>query len=525
MPHTEARKDAGGHRCMTAGATQRRAGSTKASDLGARDGRPGPWAPLRTGERVTRVSETRRRSAGPAGDGPPRAASAVPTLQLSFRETFGRYELVERLGVGGMAEIWKANAEGARGFSRTFVVKRILPEHAHSPYFLSLFEDEARLVGQLYHPNIVQVYEFGVVAGSPYLAMEYLDGVDLGHVLSSLMARDEVMAPSTAAFIALEIAKALGYAHTRLDAHGQPLQVVHRDVSPENIMLVADGQVKLLDFGIALSAGRSAQSITQTRTFKGKMAYGSPEQVAGRALDGRSDVFSLGIVLWEMLTSRRLFGADSHANMALRILEAESPAPSTISLDVPPALDAVVRRALARDPAARFPSAQAMVVALEDVLRADPVDPADLRHLAERAPRPGPLAGQTTGLNARRVLTAPRFETLNISRPDETTAIVAGPRPRRASRTLVFFLAFGVALLGGPSTLTWLESLDLPHTIARLVSRAQPRTASPAEAPGQGASRSGKSKTSRGTSPVITPLASSPLHTSALAPTVPDGAH
>lgn len=302
-----------------------------------------------------------------------------------FHERFGRYLLQEKLGSGGMAEVWKAVAEGAQGFRRVFVIKRILPAFASSPYFVSLFADEAKLSAMLHHPNLVQVYEFGVVAGIHYLSMDYLDGMDLASVLTQLSRRGERMAPSTAAFVAQQIAHGLAYAHTACDAEGRPLHLVHRDVSPENVMLLDAGTVKLFDFGIALSDQRLASSVTQGKVLKGKLGYTSPEQVTGRPLDGRSDIFSLGVVMWEMLTCRRLFAGEDDARTLYNVLERPITPPSKIAPNVPKAFDAVVLRALARNPADRYPTADHLAEDLDEVLRVVSHHRTDIPRLLQHA--------------------------------------------------------------------------------------------------------------------------------------------
>jgi serine/threonine protein kinase len=303
---------------------------------------------------------------------------------MTFQERFGRYLLLEKLGSGGMAEVFKAVAEGAQGFRRVFVVKRILPAFASSPYFVSLFADEAKLSAMLHHPNLVQVYEFGAVSGIHYLSMEYLDGMDLASVLTKLSRKGERLSPSTAAFVAQQVAHGLAYAHAARDEKGQPLHLVHRDVSPENIMLLEAGTVKLFDFGIALSDQRLASSVTQGKVLKGKLGYTSPEQVTGRPLDGRSDIFSLGVVMWEMLTCRRLFAGEDDARTLYNVLERPITPPSKISPDVPKAFDAVVLRALARNPADRYPTADHLAEDLDEVLRVVSHHRTDIPHLLER---------------------------------------------------------------------------------------------------------------------------------------------
>ncbi|MCG5053284.1 MAG: serine/threonine protein kinase [Myxococcales bacterium] len=314
------------------------------------------------------------------------APTAAAPASGSFASQFGRYWLLERLGRGGMAEVWKACVGDVKNPEGFLVIKKILPQFARSAYFVSLFRDESRLSARLTHPNVVRVYGRGVIGGIDYLAMEHLDGVDLGTILVRLRRLNGKVPPSVAAFIACEVARALAYAHKLCDESGEPMNLIHRDVSPENIMLLRDGRVKLLDFGIALFDQRSPRSITQAKTFKGKAAYSSPEQVAGDIIDDRSDVFSLGVVMWEMLTGQRLFGGGDHATTVSRLMRAEIPPVSRFAPTVFPTLEVVVQRALSRSLGRRYQSAHAMVKDLEAILIAHPLDAQQLHKTIEGAP-------------------------------------------------------------------------------------------------------------------------------------------
>src|SRR4051794_26023951 len=203
-------------------------------------------------------------------------------------ESFGRYRLVERLGTGGMAHVFRAVVDGE--FQRPLVIKRILPEVSGHPDFVRLLQDEARLSARLDHRAIVRVYELGCVANEHFLAMEFVDGPDLASLLSALGRLDRKLDPSLACYLMYEVASALAYAHS--------LEIIHRDVSPSNILVSKSGAVKLCDFGIAKAAGGIRNDKTRTGVVKGKVSYMSPEQADARQLDPRSDLFSLGIVFW-----------------------------------------------------------------------------------------------------------------------------------------------------------------------------------------------------------------------------------
>ena len=277
--------------------------------------------------------------------------------QLAQPIPFARYRLVERIGHGGMATVYRATIAGPAGFARDIVVKMMLPQLADNPEFVEMFMNEAKLAARLAHPNIAQVHELGIVEGTVFIAMEFVDGIDLAELLAQLGEKDTRLPVSAACFIAREIVDALAYAHTSQN-------LVHRDVSPSNVMLGRDGSVKLVDFGIAKLIDEGAFQRTNTGTLKGKYGYMSPEQAAGRSVDHRSDIFSAGIVLHEMLTGRRLFKGESDLETLRRVSETRVAPPSYAHASVPPELDAIVLKALAKEPSDRFQSAREMSEAL-----------------------------------------------------------------------------------------------------------------------------------------------------------------
>jgi serine/threonine protein kinase len=286
------------------------------------------------------------------------------------QRSFGRYTLLERIGAGGMAEVFRAVARGAEGFERTLVVKRIRADQSASPTFVEMFVNEARISALLDHPNIVQTYDFGQVDGCYFLTMEYLRGRDFGAVLRRLRSGGELLDPALAAFVAAEVANGLAYAHALCGPGGEQLDIVHRDVSPANIMLLRSGGVKLVDFGVAKIHGDLQRGEdTATGVCKGKLPYLSPEQLRELPLDGRTDVFALGVVLWEALTGRRLFLDKNDYQTMQNVAERPIPPPSTLRPDTPTALDFVVVRALERDPGRRYPSARAMAEDLHNVVQ------------------------------------------------------------------------------------------------------------------------------------------------------------
>ncbi len=276
---------------------------------------------------------------------------------------FGSYLLTECVGQGGMAVVYKATRHGPNGFQKTVVVKAMLPALTSQREFVAMFSGEARLMAQLTHPNIVQVHDYGVVDGIPYLAMEYLPGRNLSQLRAAVAARGMRMPVGCALAIARDVCHGLGYAHDFVDRDGKRRQIIHRDISPSNVMVCRDGSVKLLDFGVAKIIGEFDHDVTQS--FKGKYAYMSPEQVSHRPIDRRADVFAAGIVLHELLSGKRLFAAPTELETLQRVAAAQVVAPSVDNRDVPRALDAIVKKALAREPADRYASGTELAEALE----------------------------------------------------------------------------------------------------------------------------------------------------------------
>ena len=282
---------------------------------------------------------------------------------LSMQEEFGRYTLVKRLAVGGMAEIFLASLHGDAGFVKKVVVKRILPHLGADADFVKMFIDEANLAARLTHPNIVQVFDFGSIANSYFIAMECIEGVDMHTLMRTAQKRQRTLSPAEVAVLGEGIARGLAYTHNLTDESGQPMGIVHRDVSPHNLMLSTAGDPKVMDFGIAKAAARLSR--TATGTIKGKLAYMAPEQAAGQSATKHSDQFALGVMLWECLTGRRLFVGDSEVSLMQTVLGCNVPLVTNIRPDVPQGLADVVMRALQKDPAERFADLSDMEEALE----------------------------------------------------------------------------------------------------------------------------------------------------------------
>jgi serine/threonine-protein kinase len=280
---------------------------------------------------------------------------------------FGKYELLAKLARGGMAQTYRAQMRGEAGVVKPVVIKRVLSAYTDDKKFIESFIQEARISATMSHSNIAQVFDFGRAEGEYFLAMEYVHGTDLGRVLKAAKAKGFWHLPmAVASFVALEMAKGLHYAHTRMGPDGQPLDLVHRDVSPENVLLSWDGEVKLIDFGVA-KARMAGRHQTEAGTVKGKYSYFSPEQARGEDIDGRTDIFATGVVLYRMLGGRNPF--EGNMQKALyALVHGNYPPLSTLNPAVPADLVAVVERAMAPDLNERFPDAAALADALSTFL-------------------------------------------------------------------------------------------------------------------------------------------------------------
>ena len=291
-------------------------------------------------------------------------AAAVPS---SGPDRFGQYEVLERIASGGMAELYKAKRTGVEGFQKIVAIKKILPHLADDEEFVTMFADEAKLAAQLNHPNIIHIYDLGKIqAGGYFIAMEYVDGRDLRAIQTAGGDMGVPLPVPLAVYVASKVASALDYAHRRRDAEGHELNIVHRDVSPQNILISYEGDIKLCDFGIAKAASKASK--TQSGALKGKIQYMSPEQAWGKPIDRRSDLFSLGVVLHELLTGERLFRGDTDMNVLEKVRAADVPPPSRANPEVPHNLDAVVLKALAKEPDDRYANASDLLRDLDSVL-------------------------------------------------------------------------------------------------------------------------------------------------------------
>lgn len=285
------------------------------------------------------------------------------SAQLGPGDLIGKYRIVRDVGIGGMAQVFLAQREGPEGFAKPYVIKRILPEYSQDEQFAQMFVVEAKVAAMMHHPNIVHVFDFEIEDGNYYLVMEYVAGASLANIMRANRRRGTPLGPHIAVEIGAAVAHALAYAHELSLPDGKPLELVHRDISPGNVLISRDGAVKLADFGVV----KTAMTGTVVGVVNGKWSYMSPEQITGQAIDQRSDLFSLGIVLYEVITGQRLFRAENPAATASRVLNMPIRRPSTIMPDLDPRLDHIIMTMLERDPQRRYHTAAALAADLEAV--------------------------------------------------------------------------------------------------------------------------------------------------------------
>jgi len=269
-----------------------------------------------------------------------------------------RYRVIEKLESGGMAEVFRAESEGLQGFRKGVAIKRVLPHLSSKKKFISMFLDEARLSAQLSHSNCVQVFDIGVGDSAYFIVMEFVDGGNLKSIIEHIKKTGKDFPVEAAVHISLEICKGLAYAHELTDSNGVPLHIVHRDMSPPNVLITKHGEVKIVDFGLAKANSQLEKS--EPGIIKGKFSYLAPEAAMAQEVDARTDIFAVGIILWELLAGQRLFLGDTDFQTVKKVQAAVVPSISQINKKVPPELEKIVVRALARDPAQRYPTARTL---------------------------------------------------------------------------------------------------------------------------------------------------------------------
>ncbi len=280
----------------------------------------------------------------------------------------GKYILLDQLAVGGMAELYRAMITSVQGFEKLIAIKKILPHLATEEYLVSSFIDEAKLAALLHHQNIVQIYDFGSLDGTYFIAMEYILGKDCRIISSIAKEKNTPLGLPNALLIVSRICAGLDYAHKLKDFQGKPLNIIHRDISPQNILITYEGDVKIVDFGIAKAASQNTR--TQMGMIKGKVAYMSPEQAAGKAINHRSDIFSCGIILYELITGKRMFSGDT-MHILSNVIEANFAKPDELQKDLPQQLIEVFNRALQKDPEDRYQTCGEMLNDLEKCMQLD----------------------------------------------------------------------------------------------------------------------------------------------------------
>ncbi|MEM9728347.1 MAG: serine/threonine-protein kinase [Myxococcota bacterium] len=372
---------------------------------------------------------------------------------------FGPYALNRRLAVGGMAEVFSATVRGEGGFEKQVALKRIHEHLSTDEQFVSMLISEAKLCASLHHKNIVQTFDLGCIDGAHFIVMEEVDGFDLGLVTATMRAREMRIPWSVSAHIVAEVCRGLGYAHQHEDDEGNPLCIVHRDVSPQNILLSLYGEVKVADFGIAKSMARVSDP--EAGIIKGKYFYMSPEQAWGDPLAAATDVFSAGVVLWELLVGRGLRESKTVAGLLDEVRERPVPLPSSERPELPSAFDEIVRRATAMEPSERYADADEMADALDQVaLQLDAEPGARLRSfLLDLKPDTTPELPAVVPATRDRISTLPPGEpitppgaTVRFSLDDGQPTVAGRRSPRSAPRVWVGWLAvaaaFGAAALG-----------------------------------------------------------------------------
>ena len=278
---------------------------------------------------------------------------------------FGKYQLLDKIASGGMAELFRAKLTGVQGFEKLIAVKKILPNLSREANLVKAFIDEAKLAALLHHENIIQIYDFGSMDDQYFIAMEYLFGKDLRTITRTAGSKELALGMENILYIVSRICAGLDYSHHLRDLQGKPLNIIHRDINPQNILITYEGQVKIIDFGIAKAASHNTQ--TRENLIKGKLAYMSPEQANGQKIDHRSDIFSTGIILYELLAARRMFSGETMHVLSL-VREAQYDPPEEVIPDLPSKLNAILSRALAKDPDERYQSAGEMLADIEEFM-------------------------------------------------------------------------------------------------------------------------------------------------------------
>lgn len=371
----------------------------------------------------------------------------------------GRYLLYGEIAAGGMATVHFGRLSGPVGFSRTVAIKRLHPQFAKDPEFVTMFLDEARLCGRIRHPNVVPTLDVVTTEGEVFIVMEYVAGEALSKLLKTAWAKGLAVPPRIAATVVSSVLHGLHAAHQTRDEQGRELGIVHRDVSPQNVLVGVDGAARVLDFGVAKAAGRL--QTTRDGQVKGKIAYMPPEQLSGASVSRQTDIYAAAVVLWEILAGRRLFDGETEALVLVRALEGKIDPPSMYNPAVGGEVDAVVLKGLARDPRTRYETAREMALAIEQTIGlASPyevgegVEAVATEELARRGARIAEIESASVGASVPRIGLAAsppepphsQVSSISVSRPAIST-----PTPARAGGAAKAFAAIAavLALVGG----------------------------------------------------------------------------
>ncbi|MCB1042211.1 MAG: protein kinase [Acidobacteria bacterium] len=334
-----------------------------------------PPKPAPQAEPVRAAVEPAKPAVEPAKATPspePPSPSELPKTQSSKKRPelskTNEYQLLSKIAAGGMAEVWKARLIGEKGFEKIVAIKKILPHLSDNDEFITMFIDEAKVAANLTHPNIAQIYELGKMGNSFFIAMEYVSGNNLRTVINLCNELGVTVPPEIASFIGMKLCSALNYAHTKKDFGNRDLNIVHRDISPQNILISSEGEIKLVDFGIAKASIKASQTVAGS--LKGKLLYMSPEQADGKPIDARSDIFSLGNVMYECLTGKKLIAGDSELSILKNVRDAVFPKPSSLNPRIVPQLEKIMMVALAKEVDERFATAKDMEKDLKDFMKA-----------------------------------------------------------------------------------------------------------------------------------------------------------
>ena len=439
-------------------------------------------------------------------------------MGLESGEQFGRYELVSHLGRGGMAEVWRARLLGEAGVTKPVLIKKVLPEYATDEAFVAMFINEARISATLSHGNIAQVYDFGRVDGEFFLAMEYVDGQPLHRILKRALRSGLPGIPvPLAVFIALEMCRGLHYAHTRKDSSGKLLGIVHRDISPDNVLISYEGQVKIVDFGIAKARELRGYN-TAPGVVKGKYLFFSPEQARGEEVDARSDVWATGIVLYELLTGRMPVELETPQAAMLRLARGEFSRPGALRSELPAALDEIVMKALTVNRDQRYESSHAFGDALTEFLYSNTprFSALSLSHFVQELFRQD-LSREGHSVQVPRsfldqlslwrgeAVTAPVSALETPSIPPAAISSEASPqRPARTARLVG--VGLGAAVLGAALTVLLLKGTKAPS-----VAEPAPQPTAPAVTAPPSPPLEPKPPPENATPPAVTPEPAAPL--------------